>query len=130
MNDTLIRILVACGWVAAGVSGFGTALFVAGSPVAGGQAAAYATPALFIALAFGIYRNSRLCALAALIIFTAMRFEFYRIAQAVQQSHGGAVTMGFWVSAIAFGILYLAGAVGTFAWHARHPQAAAPTFEA
>ncbi len=129
MNDTLIRILVACGWAAAGVSGFGTALFVAGSPVAGGQAAAYATPALFIALAFGIYRNSRLCALAALIIFAAMRFEFYRIAQAVQQSQGGAVTVGFWISALAFGGLYLLGAIGTFAWHARHPEAMNPPLE-
>ena len=125
MNETLIRIFVACGWAAAGVSGFGTAIVVAGGPAAG-QTVAYATPALFIALAFGIYRNSRVCALAALIIFVAMRFEFYRVAQAVQQSHGGSVTLGFWISVIVFGLLYLLGAIGTFLWHARFDSAAGP----
>ncbi len=118
MNETLSRILVACGWAAAGVSGFGTAIVVVGGP-AGGQAVAYVTPALFIAFAFGIYRNSRLCALAALIIFAAMRFDFYRVAVGLQRSQGGAVTLGFWISAILFGTLYLLGVIGTFAWHAR-----------
>ncbi len=118
MNQTLSRILVACGWLAAGVSGFGTAIVVAGSPAAG-QAVAYLTPAIFIALAFGIYRNSRLCALAALIIFAAMRFEFYRVAVGLQQKQGGDVTLGFWISVIVFGLLYLLGVIGTFAWRAR-----------
>ena len=125
MNETLIRIFVACGWADAGVSGFGTAIVVAGGPAAG-QAMAYATPALFIALAFGIYRNRRVCALAALIIFTAMRLEFYHVAVGLQQSQGGAVTLGFWISVIVFGLLYLLGAIGAFLWHARFDSAAGP----
>jgi len=118
MSDGIAKAFIACGWVAAGIGGVVTALVVAGGPAAG-QLVAYGIPAIFLALAYGIAKRSRVCAVAALVIFVAMRVEWYRVAVQVEQRRGGAVLMGFWVTAIVFTLLYALGVIGTFAWHSR-----------
>ncbi len=160
MNDTLNKIFVACGWLAAGAIGILSTAYVASGPE-GGYAKYYVIPMMFIVLAFGIYRISRLCALAALIVFAGSRFLFYSAAVSRQhsavasQSHSAAVSqphpdvasqphpaavsqqqaregdvvIGFWISSVSLSLLLMLGAVGTVAWHARHPEASAPTFE-
>ena len=119
MSDGMVKAFIACGWVAAGIGGVVTALIVAGGPAAG-QLVAYGIPAIFLALAYGIAKRSRLCAVAAMVTFVAMRLEWYRVAVLVEHQRGGSVLTGFWITATIFTVLYVLGVIGTFAWHARH----------
>ncbi|MBF6561186.1 MAG: hypothetical protein IVW56_12925 [Candidatus Binataceae bacterium] len=125
MNPTMAKAFIACGALAAGLGGAITAIVVVNS-VVGGQLIAYAIPAIFMALAYGIYRKSRLCALIAFLTFAVMRIRFYGIAVMMQNTRGGAVMRGFWISVAVFGLLYLLGVIGTIAWHLRHPERALP----
>jgi hypothetical protein len=122
INLTMAKAFIACGAIAAGLSGAGTAILLVSSR-AGDQLINYAIPALFIALAYGIYRKSRASALIAFLSFVGLRFQFYRVAMTVRHAQGGENAMtGFWTSAIAFSLLYLLGVIGTFAWHAAHAE--------
>ena len=121
MNPSMAKAFIACGALAAGLGGAVTAIVVVDS-VVGGQLIAYAIPAIFIALAYGIYRKSRVCALIAFVTFAVMRFRFYHLAVLMQNAHGGAVMRGFWISVAVFGLLYLLGVIGTIAWHMRAPE--------
>ena len=64
MSDGIVKAFIVCGCIAAGLNGVVTALVVAGGPAAG-QAVAYAVPALYLALAYGIAKRSRICANSA-----------------------------------------------------------------
>jgi len=123
MSDGTVKAFIACGCIAAGLNGVVTALVAAGGPAAG-QAVAYAVPALYLALAYGIAKRSRICAAIAMITFVAMRVEWYRVAAQLEQQRGDHTLLGFWISVSFFSALYLLGVIGTFAWHSRHPAAA------
>ncbi|MGH7935239.1 MAG: hypothetical protein ACREQN_19015 [Candidatus Binataceae bacterium] len=73
--------------------------------------------AILLALAYGIYRNSRLCAIIALVFFLIERIGLYHVAVAVRQARGGDILVGFWISVVVFTILYVLGVVGTIASH-------------
>jgi hypothetical protein len=123
MSDGMAKAFIVCGWVAAGLNGVVTALVVAGGPAAG-QAVAYAIPALYLALAYGIAKRSRICAVVAMVTFVGMRIEWYRVAAQIEQQRGNHTLLGFWISVSFFTVLYLLGVIGTFTWHSRHPAAA------
>ena len=122
MNEGMAKAFIICGCIAAALNGVVTALIVAGSPAAG-QAVAYAIPALYLALAYGIAKRSRICATIAMITFVGMRIEWYRVAAQIEQQRGDHTLLGFWISVSLFSVLYLLGVIGTFAWHSQHPRA-------
>lgn len=70
---------------------------------------------LFLGLGVGIYLNSRICAVGALLYFVTMRLEMYPQAAAAQAVQGGGVMLGFWISVLLFTALYALAVVGTFA---------------
>jgi hypothetical protein len=129
MSDGMIKVFIACGWIAAGLGGVITTLVVTGGP-AGGQLVAYAIPAIFLALAYGIYRRSRFCAVVGLVTFGAMRIEWYEVAAHVEQVRGDHTMVGFWASASTFTVMYALAVIGTFSWHARQSGAASKPLSA
>jgi hypothetical protein len=75
---------------------------------------------VLLLLAIGIYKASRLCALAALVTYVGERLNFYTAATLVQGAHPGANVMtGFWISVAIFTALYGLAVVGAFAWHSQ-----------
>ena len=119
MNEGMAKAFIVCGCIAAALNGVVTALVVAGSSAAG-QAVAYAIPALYIALAYGIAKHSRICAVIAMITFVGMRVEWYRVAAQIEQQRGNHTLLGFWISVSFFSVFYLLGVIGTFSWHSQH----------
>jgi len=118
MSDGLIKVFIACGWIAAGIASVINLLVAT-------RTGGLNFPNLIITLAclgiaYGIYRRSRAAALAMFIIFAITRVLFYRFAQQLAPQHGGAAFMtSFWVSTSIFMFAFLLAVVGTFAWHAR-----------
>src|SRR5690348_14786315 len=103
MNEGMAKAFIVCGCIAAALNGVVTALVVAGSSAAG-QAVAYAIPALYIALAYGIAKHSRICAVIAMITFVGMRVEWYRVAAQIEQQRGNHTLLGFWISVSFFSV--------------------------
>lgn len=118
MSDGKISFMIGCGWVAAGIGAIAGALY---NP--GGSKLSYLIAALFLILAAGIFARIDWCAVLALVIFVALRIQFYEVAVAIQQHAGnGQVILGFWLSAIIFTQLYVLAVIGTLLWNARHPE--------
>jgi hypothetical protein len=81
----------------------------------------------FFGIAYAIYRRSRVAALTMLVIFAVMRIRFYGLAASLAPTHGGTAFMtSFWISTAVFMTALLLGVIGTFAWHARHPDTVRP----
>jgi hypothetical protein len=119
------RLMTLAGSAAALLSGLGSlliAFFPAFNPAGLGAAL------LLLGLAVGIYLDSRICAVAALLYFVAMRFAMYSEAAAVQAQQGGNVMMGFWFSVLLLTSLYAVAVIGTFIT-ATLPPAAPRTIE-
>jgi hypothetical protein len=117
IGEKAAKWMIACGWIAAGFGAAG-GIYISFA----GTAANYlvlAEALLFLGLAYGIYRTSRICALIGLVLFVVDRVGMYRVAAALENARGGNVMAGFWPSAVIFTTLYLLGAIGTFAWHSR-----------
>ena len=118
MSDGMVKVLIACGWIAAGIACLGNLLVAT-------RTGGLNFPNLILTLAisgitYGIYCRSRVAATAMFIIFAAMRVRFYGLAMSLAPTHGGASFMtSFWVSTIIFMTAFLLGVIGTFTWHAR-----------
>lgn len=120
MSEKLARRFVACGWIAALLSAFGT--FCVGFTIAKKDPVVLIEAALLLLLAYGIYRNSRVCSVIALVFFLIERIGLYHVAVAVKQAHGGNILIGFWISVVIFTTLYALGVVGAVAWHMGRPS--------
>ncbi len=124
IGEKAAKGFMACGWIAAGFGAVG-GIYISFA----GREANYlvlAEALLFLGLAYGIYRTSRICAVIALLLFLVDRIGMYRVAASLQSTRGGNVMAGFWPSAAIFTLLYLLGAIGTFAWHWREEGYAKP----
>ena len=121
MSDGLTKGFIACGWIAAGVSSISTLLVATRT---GGLKFPNLILTLgFFAIAYGIYRRSRTAALAMLLLYSVLRVRLYGLAASLAPTHGGTAFMiSFWVSTAVFTTALLLGVIGTFAWHARHPD--------
>jgi hypothetical protein len=111
IDDAMAERMVACGWLAASAAGlFMLALgfMVGGVPIMwvyiGGAA-------ILFALAYGIYRRSRVCAVLVLVNhFLGVTSLFARVHDVPPTEI--AVTL-------VLGVLYVLGVIGTFVHHAR-----------
>jgi hypothetical protein len=122
MSDWVIKVFIACGWVAAGIACVGN--FLVAARTGGLNFPNLLLTLVFMGITYGIFRRSRLAALAMLIIFATMRIRFYGLAERLAPTHGGASFMtSFWVSSAVFMTAYLLAVIGTFAWHARQSGA-------
>jgi hypothetical protein len=121
MSDGLTKAFIACGWIAAGVSSISTLLVATRT---GGLNFPNLILTLgFFGIAYGIYRRSRMAALAMLLLYSVLRVRLYGLAASLAPTHGGtAFIASFWVSTGIFTTALLLGVIGTFAWHARHPD--------
>jgi len=129
MSDRMVRVFIACGWVAAGLACIGN-LLVATRTV-GLNLPNLILTVVFFGIAYGIYRRSRAAAVAMLIIFAAMRVRFYGLAESLAPTHGGASFMtSFWISTSVFMIAFLLAVIGTFAWHSRQSANARQSLQA
>jgi hypothetical protein len=146
MSEGVIKVFIACGWIAAGLNGVGNLLVAT-------RVGGFSQPILrlidprtreeivhltqgeltiaFFVIAYGIYRRSRIAALAILVIFVMTRAYSYGIAERLAPSHGGASFMAsFWISTSFFVSVFVLAVIGTFAWHARQSAAAQGTLPA
>ena len=123
MSDRVIKVFIILGAVATGIACVSN-LLVAGR-TGGLNFPNLILTFLYMGLAYGIFRRSRIAALTMLIIYASMRVRFYGVAVQLAPSHGGASFMeGFWISTSIFLALFLLGVIGTFVWHARRSAAA------
>ena len=146
MSDGMIKVFIACGWVAAGINFLGNLLVatrVGGlsqpvlrliDPRTGEEFVRLTQGELTVALlgiAYGIYRRSRIAALAMLIIFAMTRVDSYGVAERLAPTHGGAsFVASFWVSTVIFMCAFILAVIGTFAWHARQTARARKSLSA
>jgi hypothetical protein len=124
MGEKTARWLTACGWIAAGLGAFGGFYITITNPM--NNASGYlvmAEAVIFLGLAYGIFRGSRICALVAMALFLIDRVGMYRFAMALQAQRGGNIMAGFWPTAVFFTILYLLGLLGTVAMNRRNGTA-------
>jgi len=118
MNDGMAKAFIVCGWVAGGVACLGNLLVA--TRTGGLNFPNLILTLAFVGITYGIYRRSRVAALAMLVIFGLMRVRFYGLAASLAPTHGGSVFMtSFWVSTAIFMTAFLLAVIGTFAWHAR-----------
>jgi hypothetical protein len=117
IGEKAAKWMIACGWIAAGFAVVGGIYVSFAGPTVNFMVLAGAL--LFLGLGYGIYRTSRICAVVALVLFSLNRVGMYRVAAALQNTRGGNVMMGFWLSAGIFTMLYLLGVIGTITWHSR-----------
>lgn len=113
-------LLIRIAWGAAILSGLltlGVTLYAMRAPgFMGFTAWGLLDVGLIFALAYGIYRRSRLCALAMVVYFVASKL--------LLASSIGADAIG--PAAIVFLVFYAMGVVGTVRWHALNKTPAAP----
>jgi hypothetical protein len=129
MSDGMIKVFIACGWIAAGLACTGNLLVA--TRTGGLNLPNLIVTVVLFGIAYGIYRRNRAAALAMLIIFALMRVRFYGLAESLAPSHGGSTFMtSFWVSTSIFAAAYLLAVIGTFAWHARQSATARSSLSA
>jgi hypothetical protein len=130
MSEGTIKVFIACGWVASGISTVINVLVA--TRTVGLNFPNLILTLMFLGITYGIYRRSRAAALAMLIIFGLMKVRFYfgdvlRLAP----THGGASFItSFWVSTFIFMSAFLLAVIGTFAWHARQTARARKSLSA
>jgi hypothetical protein len=113
IDEKMTERMVACGWIAAAVAGLfmiAWAFMQRGEIVWVGIIAAV----ILLALAYGIYRRSRICALLILINHVIGFEGLMRHARYVPPLEIAV--------AILLGVLYALGVVGTFLHHARERE--------
>ena len=116
IDDATAARFVKCGWIAAAVAGALTAV-CAFLRIYGLNGFNFIDAALLLAMAYGIYRQSRVCAILALAYDLAQ--------QAFLLAHGRRFDFfGLFVT-IAFIVLYSLGVVGTFTMRSRRRSPAA-----
>jgi hypothetical protein len=122
IDDTMAERMVACGWIAAVVNAGLTAVVLAiilsrqqvRSPL---PLLSFIDVGFLLALAYGIYRRSRMCAIAA--------FAYFLISTAVVFGQGAGTAPSFMARTLLLAALYVLGVIGTFVHHARRRPAAA-----
>ena len=107
-EKTASRFITA-GWIVAGFSGLLTG-FLAYQSAANLNPLNFIDAALLLALAYGIFRKSRVCAVLALGYYVASQILIVTIL------HGTATLTGL-VGAAFFVAAYALSIIGTFAWH-------------
>jgi hypothetical protein len=126
LDQKTARLFIMCGVAAAALGGLGAVyLSLQGAPFANLPIAA-----LSLGLAYGIYRQSRACAVLAAVLYLLQRLGMYAEASAMQQVRGGSVMTGFWISVALFTTLYALGIAGTFSSQPRDSKPAAPAIPA
>jgi hypothetical protein len=129
MSERMVKVFIACGWVAAGLACVGNLLVA--TRTGGLNFPTLILTLAYFGIAYGIYRRSRTAAVMMLVIFSAMRVRFYGLAVTLAPTHGGTAFMtSFWVSSVIFTSAFLLAVIGTFAWHARQSAAASPPLSA
>lgn len=115
IDDTMAERMVVCGWIAAAIAGafmifFSLMVkFPVGLVYLGGAA-------ILLALAYGIYRRSRFCAVFVLVN------HFLGVAGLIASARE--VPSAEIAVTLVLGVLYVLGVIGTFVHHARRPAAA------
>lgn len=116
LSEQTTRWFILCGAVAALIAGIltgGLAFF----GLAGLTRLNLIDGAIFLVLALGIFNRSRTCAVLALV--------YDGVNQYLRIARGGEVLSGLGlIIALAFGVAYVLGVVGTFEWHARRARVA------
>jgi hypothetical protein len=101
---------ITVGWITAGLSGLLTA-FLAYRRVADLSWINFIDAGILLALAIGIYRKSRICAILALAYYLINQVARVRLLHGARPMGGLILGVGIFVA------LYTLGIVGTFAWH-------------
>ena len=111
IDEKMTERMVACGWIAAAVAGL---FMIAWGFMQGGEVVwvGIIAAVILLALAYGIYRRSRVCA-SLVLINHVLGFEGL-----LRQAHY--VPPLEIAVALILGVLYLLGVVGTFLHHARN----------
>ncbi len=115
IDDTMARRMVVCGWIAA--AGAGVVMLALGAAVGLRGMPYFAAAAALFALAYGVYRRSRVCAVLVLLN--------HLLGVAAILLHAGAVQPVEIAATLILGALYVMGVIGTFAYHARRDAAPA-----
>jgi hypothetical protein len=115
IDDTMAERMVACGWIAASAAGvFMIALaFMLGFGIGWVYLAG---AAILLALAYGIYRRSRICAVLVLVN------HLLGVAGLFARTHGVPPTEI--AVTLVLAAFYVLGVIGTFVHHARRAPAA------
>jgi hypothetical protein len=114
IDDTMAERMVACGWITAAIAGLTTLVFSLSASF-GLNHYNLVDAGLLLALAYGISRRSRICAVLALAYHILNRAILY---------YGSDMPPITIVITLIFGALYVLGVMGTFVHHSRHPAAA------
>ena len=114
--------MVACGWIAALINAALTVVVLA--IILSRQQTRSMMPflsladvGLLLALAYGIYRRSRACAIAAL--------AYFLVSTAFLFGEGASASPAFIARTLFLAVLYVLGVIGTFVHHARRRPAVA-----
>ncbi len=116
IDDTTAERMVACGWIAASAAGMIMIVlaFMIGFRIGWVY---FAGAAMLLALAYGIYRRSRVCAVLVLVNHFLGVAGLFSRAREVPPTEL-AVTL-------VLAVLYVLGVIGTFVHHARQRPATA-----
>jgi serine/threonine-protein kinase len=117
IDDTMAERMVTCGWLAAAIAGSLMIAMTFYAPAGAFKLVYFLGAAVLFALAYGIYRRSRVCAIVVLAN------HFLGAVGLVLQPH--AVPPAQIAIALLLGVLYVLGAIGTFVHHAHLSPAAA-----
>ena len=115
IDDTLAQRMVVCGWIAAAAAG--AVMLALGATVGFRGLAYFVAAAVLFALAYGIYRRSRVCAVLVLLN--------HLLGVAGILLHAGTVQPVEIAATLVLGVLYVLGMIGTFVYHARRDVAPA-----
>lgn len=109
INATVAKRFVLAATIAAGFAALATLAFIFTGTLGFGLWQLVDVVS-FVALAFGIYKRSRVCALLLFTLHLINRVDMWTRTQDIATSFGGV--------AIIFAVIYFLGILGTFAHHA------------